>query len=82
MGKCLSEWVIALAAGEMANSRRGGGMREPWWWQLENASVTGLPRSIMCGQFPQTTQNNALNNDDYFAKHFPPTAMHVLDIFP
>lgn len=59
-----------------------GAMRGPWWWQLENANVTGLPRSIMCGQFPQTTQYNALDNDDSFAKHFPPTVMHVLDIFP
>lgn len=82
MEKCLSEWVTALAAGEMANSRRLGAVRGPWWWQLENASVTGFPRNIMCGQFPQTTQYNALNNDYSFAKHFPPTVMHVLDIFP
>ena len=36
----------------------------------------------MCGQFPQATQYNALGNDNYFAELFPPTVMHLLDIFP
>lgn len=42
-----------------------GAVRSPprWWLWPENSNVTGLPRSLMCGQFPQAAQYNALDTD-------------------
>lgn len=78
-------WCQALAAGEEANSRRGGGcegfttmvvvareLKCNWPSQEHHVWSASTGSSVQC-----TWQWL-----DYFAKHFPPTAMHLLDIFP